>query len=204
MSRNKEIVRAFEKLFGQLITEGPQQARFWVRTFGLQEQMDYVQAKIQEKPERKKASVPAIGHYIADENLTWIYALHFSVDELGVQDVIGMVWYAAEKYKAEAFRRRDQLADQMMVVMEEKRKTEGGESLESPFDVEIKPIEPKKERHSVTNCPVCGESDKPVTISPPPAGPPGPSNQNRTVSLVVVRSGVFEASIRNCSTIRCD
>lgn len=153
MSRAKEIARAFENQFGHLIAEGPQHAQFWVRVFQLQEQIDYVKQRIWERPERKKASVPAIGHYIVDENLTFIYCLHFTVDGMGVQDCVGKIWFAGDKFKAEAFRRRNELADQMMKVMEARQNSEAGEYIEGPFDIEIRNMPPGKESGVYDNPP---------------------------------------------------
>jgi hypothetical protein len=131
--------------FGALLVEGVEQASFWIRAFKLEEQIAFVRDKIGEKEERKRATVPIIGHYIVDDKLTFFYALSFEVDSLGAQEVIGKIWYCSPKHKDEAIRRRDDLAAKIQKMLEDKSKRGAGEMIETPFELIVERYEPKKE-----------------------------------------------------------
>ena len=99
---------------GAILVEGQQQASFWIRAFQLGEQIDRVRAKVAERPERKVASAPIIGHYIVDENLEFYYVLSFDVDSLGARDMLGKIFYCSPEHRDQAIKLRNEIGVERM------------------------------------------------------------------------------------------
>src|SRR5215471_16224983 len=105
----------FPQIRGHFPFEGAQSTKFWLRVFQMEGAVAFVQSKINEKPERRMASVPIVNDFVVDpEKLILLYVMHLKVDALGLQDGIGMIFYTDKKNLNEVRERRDQLADDMM------------------------------------------------------------------------------------------
>jgi hypothetical protein len=135
----------FPENFGSIVVEGVEQASFWIRAFKLEGQIDLVRKKIEEKPERKQATAPIVGHYVVDAKLTWYYAISFDVDALGTQNMIGKIWYCSPEHRDKAIKSRDVLANAIMEELDKKSKRVAGEMIDPGFEWEIENYEPKKE-----------------------------------------------------------
>jgi hypothetical protein len=133
---SKQVERP--RQLGRLMAEGATCAKFWIRAFGLEDQIAFVQGKINAKAERKVAAAPIISEYTVDpELLIFCYALNFTADQLGASDVLGMVFFSDKENLARALEQRDRLADTMMKVTQERKWDETLEAFE---------IEPGKEQ----------------------------------------------------------
>jgi hypothetical protein len=122
MSEEQTKERKYPPVRGKITVEGLLSARFWIRVFGLEEHIAFAQVKIDEKPERKMAAVPIINEYEVDpERLCFYYALSFQVDNLGVRDVIGAVFYADKDNAKEALEHRNKLADMMIATIHSRK-----------------------------------------------------------------------------------
>jgi hypothetical protein len=119
---------------GSLAFEGRKAAQFWVRALDLEAEVKAVQALLIEEPRRKKAAVPIVAEYLLDEKFKFIYVIQLFIDALGVQDSIGLIFYASPEHEAEVYKHRDEQADKLLSTLREGRE----------FD-EILEIERKKE-----------------------------------------------------------
>jgi hypothetical protein len=99
---------------GSIAVEGRKALSFWVRAFQLDEEIESVRKLIEGKPERKRAVVPIIAEYFLSERLKFIFVLKVDVDALGVQDGIGLVYWASPEYEKRAYERRDEFAGEIM------------------------------------------------------------------------------------------
>jgi hypothetical protein len=122
------------KSAGRIATTGDKSTRFWVRTLGLEKEVEEITAHLLAKlsPEMK-GTIPIVGEYRIDENFEFIYLIIISMDGLGVIDGSALIYYTDPERRAQALEARDDLADHMFKEM---RKHPG-------MDVEIKSFEPK-------------------------------------------------------------
>jgi hypothetical protein len=110
-----------------------EQTPFWIRVFKLENEIEQVR-KMMEKPgPRKWASVPVINEFYVDKDLEFVYVLLFTVDAVGAQACIGMVFLCDREDRNEVLEVRDKLADDVMKSMEA-RSVRAKEQGEPSFD----------------------------------------------------------------------
>jgi len=105
---------------GSLIIEGRKAAQFWVRALDLETEVKGVQALLTAKPHRKRASVPVVAEYTVDEKFKFIYVLQLFIDALGVQDGLGLIFYASPEHEEEVYKRRDEQANILLSKMKDR------------------------------------------------------------------------------------
>jgi hypothetical protein len=96
---------------GALVFEGRKATQFWLRTLGLEEELKAVQALLAEKPDRKRAVVPIVAEYKVDDNFSFIYLIQLYADTLGVQDGMGIVFWASPEHEEEVRAKRNTHAE---------------------------------------------------------------------------------------------
>lgn len=77
-----------------------------------------VRRLIEDVPERKRAAVPIISEYVVDEKLKFIYIIQAQVDALGLQDGVGIIYWASPEREAEIRKHRDEHAEDIMRHMQ--------------------------------------------------------------------------------------
>jgi hypothetical protein len=93
---------------------GPQ-ARFWIRVFELEPELQYVQAQLnQDQPPGDVASVPVVAEYTVDENLKFFYMFIFRVDRLGPSDFMGVIFFGDKAHWETLAKDRDEIADETL------------------------------------------------------------------------------------------
>jgi hypothetical protein len=99
---------------GKIVFEGRKAAQFWLRTLSLEKEIAAVQAMLAERPERKRGVVPIAAEYLVDEKFKFIYFIQVHVDTLGIQDGIGIVYWASPENEKNAYEVRDDYADDVL------------------------------------------------------------------------------------------
>ena len=103
---------------GRLMFEGRKATQFWVRALDLDSEIVAIQELISAKPERKRAAVPIVAEYEVDERLKLIYLIEANVDELGIQDGVGFIYWASPEFEKELFEVRDKQAEDLLKIMQ--------------------------------------------------------------------------------------
>jgi len=97
------------------------QAKFWVRVFKLEAEIEEVRLLMAEaNTPRKFASVPVVNEFYVDKDLEFHYVLLFNVDAVGPNHVIGQVFICDEPNRQEIEKIRDELADDVMKFFSER------------------------------------------------------------------------------------
>ena len=120
---------------GRLIFEGRKATQFWVRALGLEAEMEVVREMIAAKPERARGAVPIVAEYEVDERLKFFYIIQADVDTLGIQDGIGIIYWASPERAKEVLDIRNKRAKDLLRQM-----------YDYPGFDEVIPIEAKREK----------------------------------------------------------
>jgi hypothetical protein len=123
------------KQAGRIVCEGQLQMRFWARTFGLEKEIEHVQGLINQKGEHKWGTVPIISEYRVDERLVFLFVLVIDIDQLGIKNGTGVIFYTSPEREKEIYKVRDDIADDILkhipeekwdetVVIDDKRETD--------------------------------------------------------------------------------
>ena len=117
----KEGRKSAYRQSGSLIFEGRKATQFWVRTLDLEMEVKAVQALLTtENPIRKRAIVPIVAEYTVDEKFKFIYVIQAFIDALGVQDGLGLIFYASPEEAEEVYKRRDEQANVLLSKMKDR------------------------------------------------------------------------------------
>jgi hypothetical protein len=103
------------------------QAKFWIRVFALEEEIEKVQARLSgpNPPGGADcATVPVFSEYTVDSGLKFYYALVFRVDQLGADHVLGMLYFGDEPEWPRLSTDRDNFAEEVLANMPSTRYTE--------------------------------------------------------------------------------
>lgn len=118
---------------GQITFEGLAATNFFIRMFQLEEYVAFAQAKVNEKPDNIRASVPIISEHVVDEErLVFYFAIALEVDALGIQSGIGSVFYSDRENRELVIAQRDKLADAMMDMLAKNPKSKSFEKYVVP------------------------------------------------------------------------
>jgi len=121
------------------------QAKFWIRLFKLEEEIEHVRLLMAEaNTPRKWASVPIVNEFEVDKDLEFAYVLLFTVDAVGPKDVIGQVFICDQSNREEIIEVRDKLADEVMKWFSERHDKVVAEG-QGEYHDQITVIEPGKE-----------------------------------------------------------
>jgi hypothetical protein len=90
------------------------EAAFWIRSLRIEEEIEGVRRMVEKDKEGVIAGVPVIAEYRLGPNLICIYCLSLTVDALGLSEGAGAVYFSSPEYEAEAYRRRDKLAEHIL------------------------------------------------------------------------------------------
>jgi hypothetical protein len=104
----------------KILVNSKEQAPFWIRIFKLESEIEQVRKLMEVPGPRKWASVPVINEFYVDKDLEFIYILLFTVDAVGAQDCMGMVFLCDTENRNEVLEVRDKLADDVLKSMEER------------------------------------------------------------------------------------
>lgn len=102
---------------GSLVFEGRKATQFWVRMLDLGTEVKAVQALLAEKPGRNRALVPVVAEYTVDEKFKFVYVIQIFIDTLGIQDGLGLIFYASPEEEDEIYKRRDEQANILLAKM---------------------------------------------------------------------------------------
>jgi hypothetical protein len=102
----------------QLRFTGKEAASFWVRAFRLEVEIEEVVKTLGAKEQAQDvgADVPIIAEYRLGPQLTCIYVINLTIDILGLNDGLGVLYFASPDYEEEAYRLRDELSDRIVAV----------------------------------------------------------------------------------------
>jgi hypothetical protein len=103
---------------GQIIFEGREATKFWIRALDLEKDIEQVRVTMGERIERKWGSIPIVAEYQVGPNFKWIFIIVANVDILGIKDGTGVLYYASPDCEAEVLKKRDAQADDILSGME--------------------------------------------------------------------------------------
>lgn len=108
---------------GKVTVEGLTAAKFWVRALCLSEDIEMAKALMDDKikTERKWGMVPVVAEYEVNPEFVFVYILVLEVDQLGLSNGYGNVYFASPKHLAEVRKVRDSLAEPILKSLEEGR-----------------------------------------------------------------------------------
>ena len=121
---------------GRIVFAGQLATKFWVRTLGLEKEVEEARALMGARIERKwGAKIPIVAEYEVEPDFKWIYLIVVNVDILGIRDGMGVVYFASRAFEEEIMQARDAQAKELLDGMEKRH----------PFD-EVVVLPEKKER----------------------------------------------------------
>jgi hypothetical protein len=105
---------------GKIIVKGLTAAKFWVRALCLTADIEMAKAMIDDKVkrERKWGMVPVVAEYELSADFKFVYVLVLEVDQLGLRDGFGAVYFASPKHLAEVTKARNSLAEPILEGLE--------------------------------------------------------------------------------------
>lgn len=112
-----------------------EEGQFWARALKLEEEIEKVRQLMEVPGPRKWAAVPVVAEYLINEKCKIIYFLTFTVDNLGLNHGLGILFFADEAHWPEAFGLRDELANDILGKME---KGEGGQRFDEVIEMPLK------------------------------------------------------------------
>jgi hypothetical protein len=119
---------------GRIVFVGQLATKFWVRTLGLEKDVEEARALMGARIERKWGAIPIVAEYEVEPDFKWIYLVVVNVDILGIKDGMGVVYFASRAFEEEIMQARDAQAKELLDGMEKR-----------PFD-EVVELPEKKER----------------------------------------------------------
>jgi len=106
-------------------------AKFFLRAFNLEKDVEAALAMFARTPKgHDRIGCPIIAEYRVDDNLTFVFCFFISVDQIGLRDGAGFVFYADKENLAEVMERRDKHADDLLQHIREQGKAGGTVILE--------------------------------------------------------------------------
>ena len=141
------------------------QAKFWVRVFRLEAEIEAVRKLMDQAGPRKWASVPVINEFKIDKDLEFCCVLLFTVDAVGPNHVIGSVFICDQPNREEILRERDRLAAEVMKFFHERHDKIVAEG-KGEYHDQITVIEPGREEEGPGS-----SHERPSSAS---QGPPDP------------------------------
>jgi len=102
------------KQAGRIVCEGQLQMRFWTRALGLEKAIKIAQELINQKQERKWSMVPIVSEHRVDERFLFLFVLIIDIDQLGIKNGTGVIFYTSPEREKDIRKVRDEMADDIL------------------------------------------------------------------------------------------
>jgi len=110
----KKPNRTDEDQSGRITFTGKLATQFWVRTLGLEKDVEEARVLMGAKTKRKWGAIPIVAEYQVDENFKWIYTVIAVVDMLGILDGVGVIYFASPDQEKRVLTVRDRHAKNLI------------------------------------------------------------------------------------------
>jgi hypothetical protein len=108
---------------GKIVVQGIGAGKFWIRALDLTTDIENARALIDDKirTQRKWAVVPVIAEHELTPDFKFAYVIVFEVDQLGLKNAYGAIYFASPKHWEQIRKARDHVARPIMQALEKGR-----------------------------------------------------------------------------------